>query len=184
MRQSEGLESTDSTLTQASHPRYFKIGQSRANVRLSDPEFDPPLLEALGERLQLPRIGLAVYTAAQGGVRPKTVGVHVHTLVVMLHVVYGRHVRMRVGSAGTNVSARHASDGDARGEVLEQVALQALCRLVMGMMVVMRGQHGRVMKVPRGGRGCAGHARHGGHGVVSGIWFVRMALLSDDVHGC
>lgn len=88
---------------------------------------------------------------------------------------------MRVGSGGANVRARHASDRDAGGEVVEQVALQALRRLVVGMMV-MRGQHRWVMKVPRRGRGGAGHARHGGHGVVGGIWLERMTLLSDDVH--
>lgn len=88
---------------------------------------------------------------------------------------------MRVGSGGANVGARHASDRDAGGKVVEQVALQALRRLVVGMMVV-RGQHRRVMKVPSRGRGRAGHARHGGHGVVGGIWLERMTLLSDDVH--
>lgn len=99
----------------------------------------------------------------------------------MLHVVNCWHVWVRVGSGGANVGA-HASDGDARGEVVEQVALQALRRLVVGMMVV-RGQHWRVMKVPRRGRGSAGHARHGGHGVVGGIWLERVTLLSH-VHRC
>lgn len=91
---------------------------------------------------------------------------------------------MRVGSGGANVGARHASDRDAGGEVVEQVALQALRRLVVGMMmvVVVRGQHRRVMKVPRRRRGRAGHARHACHGVVGGIWLERMTLLSDDVH--
>lgn len=85
---------------------------------------------------------------------------------------------MRVRSGGANVGARHASDRDAGGEVVEQVALQALRRLVVGMVVV-RSQHRRVMKVPRRRRGRAGHARHG---VVGGIWLERMTLLSDDVH--
>jgi len=94
----------------------------------------------------------------------------------MLHVVNCWHVRVRVGSGGANVGA-HASDGDAGGEVVEQVALQALRRLVVGMVVV-RGQHRRVMEVPRRWCGSAGHARHGGHGVVGGIWLERMTLLS------
>lgn len=85
---------------------------------------------------------------------------------------------MRVRSGGANVGSRHASDSDAGGEVVEQVALQALRRLVVGMMV-MRSQHRRVMKVPRRGRGRAGHACHG---VVGGIWLERVTLLSDDVH--
>lgn len=102
----------------------------------------------------------------------------------MLHVVDGRHVGGGVGGVrgrGAHIRARHASQRDARCEVVQQVSLQALCRLVVRRMVV-RGEHRWMVQVRgRWGRG-AGHAGHGGHGVVGRVWLERVALLSHNVH--
>lgn len=111
---------------------------------------------------------------------------HVHGLrvvVVVLHVVDSGHVRVRgVRGGGADVGSRHAPQRDARREVVQQVALQALCRLVV-RRVVVRGEHGRVVQVRRRGGGGAGHAGHGRHGVIGGVRLERVALLRHDVHG-
>lgn len=88
--------------------------------------------------------------------RAHAVGVHVHCLlvvVVLLHVVYGGHVSVWMGGSGADVGAGQPSQGDrhAGGQVVQQVAIQALRALVMGVMVVVvRGEHGRVVEVGRG----------------------------------
>lgn len=69
--------------------------------------------------------------------------------------------------------------------MLEQVALEALSRLVVVVRVVcvmVRCEHGRVVQVRRGGRRGSCHARHRGHGVVRGVWLERVALLGHNVH--
>lgn len=105
--------------------------------------------------------------------------------MVVLHVVNGRHVSGVGGvrGRGADVRAGHASQGDARCEVVQQVALQALCRLVVGrVVVVVGGEHRWVVQVRGGGGRGAGHAGHGGHGVVGRVWFERMTLLGHNVH--
>lgn len=113
--------------------------------------------------------------------------VHVHGLlvvvVVVLHVVDGRHVRGVGVVRGRRADVRpwHASQGDARREVVQQLAVQDLSRLVV-RRVVVGGEHGRVVQVRGGGGRGAGHAGHGGHGVVGRVRFERVALLRHDVH--
>lgn len=86
--------------------------------------------------------------------RAQAVRVHVHGLrvvvvMVVLHVVDGRHVCGGSGvggvrGRGADVGGRHASQGDAGRQVVQEVALQALGRLVV-TRVVVGGEHGRVM---------------------------------------
>lgn len=144
------------------------------------------MFEPLGERLQLAGIGLRFSAGnPQGAVRAECVRVHVHGLWVMvvLHVVDGRHVGGVGGvrGRGAYVRARHASQGDAWREVVQQVALQTLRRLVV-RRVVVRGEHRRMVQVRGGRRRGAGHAGHGGHGVVGRVGLERVALLGYDVH--
>ena len=54
MGQSQGLESTDGRLREAAHPGHLQMGQGLSNVRLGHSQFDPPLLEMLGEPFQFP----------------------------------------------------------------------------------------------------------------------------------
>lgn len=116
-------------------------------------------------------------------------GVHVHGLrvvvVMMLHVVDSRHVGGVGCMWGRGADVRHASQGyAARCEVVQQVAIQALRRLVVDwvMVVVVRGEHRRVVQMGWGRGGGAGHACHGGHGVIGRVRFERVALLGHNVH--
>lgn len=104
--------------------------------------------------------------------------------MVVLHVVDGRHVGgVGVRGRGADVRAGHAPQRDARCEVVQQVALQALRRLVVPrVVVVVGGEHRGVVQVRGGGGRGAGHAGHGGHGVVGRVWFERVTLLGHDVH--
>lgn len=60
VRQRQGFEPADGALTQTPHAGDLEVGQSGPHVGLSHPQFDPPLLEPLGEGLQLPGIRLRV----------------------------------------------------------------------------------------------------------------------------
>lgn len=197
MRERERLEATDCALAQAPDTGYLEVSERGAHIRLSHAELNATLLEALGERLELAGVWLGVSGrdagAGEGGVRGQGVVRVVHVdglrvrVVMVVRVVDGRgHVRVRVRCARGHVrGGRHAAERDGWGEVLEQVALQALSRLVVVVRVVcvmVRCEHGRVVQVRRGGRRGACHARHRGHGVVRGVWLERVALLGHDVH--
>lgn len=96
MGQGEGLKPADCALAKAAHTRDLQVGQRRAHVCLGHPQLDPPLLEPLGEGLQLPGVRLRL-GAGDDSVGSEAMGVgHVHRLGVVGHVVDGRHVGVRV----------------------------------------------------------------------------------------
>ena len=188
VRQCQGLEPTDGTLAQTPNPGDLEVSQGRSYISLSHSKFDPSLFEPFSKRLQLARIGLRIAAGVpKGTVGAQPVWVHVHGLWVVvgvvLHVVDGRHVGgvSCVRGRGADIRAGHASQRNARCEVIQQVAFQALCWLVVPWVVV-GGEHRWVVQV-RGGRSrCAGHAGHCGHGVVGRVWLERVALLGHNVH--
>ena len=185
--QGEGLEPADGALAQRPHSWDLEVGQRRPDVRLGHPEFDPPLLEALGERFQLPRIRLHVVDARHAAVHRQGVRVRHggHRLVQLPHglqvVVRVLVVVRRRGHPGRLRSA-HPGHGQAGGEVVQEVpGLQSLPEVVV-VVVMVGGDGGGDVGDGHGGGGRGGGWGAGdtAHGMVSHVWFERVTLAVRD----
>lgn len=100
MRQRERLEPADRGLRQCPNPRQLEVRQSFPYVRLSDPQFDPPLFEPFGEGLQLSGVGVGVGVEAGDGGRRRRHGRVVHSrMAAVVARMVGRRVVPRQRAA-------------------------------------------------------------------------------------
>lgn len=192
-------------MAQGAHAWDLQVGQRAPHVRLSHPEFDPPLFEALRERLQLPRVRVRVVNGGQSVVgesrralvRTAVVArqepvvserrVHVHSSLVG-QVGEPVHVRVRVGRRGDQAPAAAPAASSAgpfvraghqrerrRADVLHEVGRLQVLVVVVVMVVVVVGEW----------HGGVGRAWHGVHRVVRGVGLERVTLTlgHGDVHG-
>ena len=142
--QSERLEPADGALAQRAHAGDLEVGQGRADVRLGHAELDPPLLEALCEGFQLPRIRLHVGDARHAAVHRQgmRVGHGGHRLVQLPHglqvVVRVRVLVVRRRGHSRRLRCAHPADGQAAGKVIQEVpGLQGLAQVVVVVVVVV-----------------------------------------------
>lgn len=100
MAEREALEAADGALGEGADARQLEVGERLANVGLRDAELDAPLLEPLGEGLQLAWVSVGVRVERGGRVpqvRGRRVPQRARVVVVVHHVVHAVAVQLVVG---------------------------------------------------------------------------------------